>query len=329
MRRDFSRRAGNAWLAVCLALASLNFTASPLCAAPAELTRVRVLLAFDSASNLAGQLVIDEARLVRVLRASIPAGRLDLTVLKGRDLTRANVLGYYQRLRTGPREAIVFFYGGHGTLVPHRGHVLSLQEGKDPLLREQVRRAMLSKRAGLTVLLTDCCSAYPKRRGVAERAALDEARGPSAPLQHLFLRARGLVDVTAASPGGSSYGDSRRGGLFTFAFCQLAARPLHDLDSNRDGRVSWKEFFPPLQRATEGAFRDWYREMRDRPGAETITDTHQRPQAFALEAPRPYTGKRPPALRPSRAAARGLEGEEDALPDVTARPSPSPGPSRR
>jgi hypothetical protein len=284
--------------------------AARLQAAPAELTRVRFLLALDTGSNLKDQLTIDEARLVRLLRSSIPAGRLELTVLKGAQLTRANVLAYYQKLRTGPREAIVFFYGGHGILHPRHGHFLCLQEGKEMLRRESLRRLMLSKRAGLTVLLTDCCSAYPRSgAGPLERTAREEPRAPATVVQHLFLRSRGLVDITAASPGGSSWGDARRGGFFTFALCGVMARQPRELDANRDGRVSWKELFPFVQRFTDGIFQTWLREVRGKPGSDKVEDRNQRPQAFALEGPAnpgPTPPEGPSTVPPGEKPARAL-----------------------
>src|SRR5262249_24922902 len=142
----------------------------PVQAAP-ELKRVRFLLALDTASNLVDQLVLDEDRMVRLLRGGIPPARLHLNVLKGSQLTRANVLAYSRTLKPGPDEALVFFYGGQGAISPRRGPFLQLQNGRrsEELVRSELRQAMLAKKAGLTVILTECCGVFPAVGGPAGR----------------------------------------------------------------------------------------------------------------------------------------------------------------
>src|SRR5262249_1277337 len=154
-----------------------------------------------------------------------------------------------------------------------------------------------------------------------ERTAREEPRAPATVVQHLLLRGRGLVDVTAAAPGGSSWGDARRGGFFTFAVCATMARQPRELDANRDGRVSRKEVFPLVQRSTDGTFQPWLREVRGKPGSDKIPDRNQRPQAFALEGqanPGPSTPEAPSTVPPGEKQARALVALGNASPTPVA-----------
>src|SRR5262249_53420883 len=141
-------------------------------------------------------------------------------------------------------------YAGHGATDPNKGHFLTLDAGL--LGRSQVRAAMGAKQAGLSILLTDCCSTL---------ANLGPWTGAPPPppeelkkklMRDLFLRARGVVDITAAT-NDSAWGDQLTGGgVFTSALSMLVNNTdWHNLDTDHDGYVSWKEFFPELRSATE------------------------------------------------------------------------------
>ena len=101
-------------------------------------------------------------------------------------------------------------------------------------------------------------------------------------LRQLFYLARGTVDVTAATED-VAWGDRDKGGLFTRAVCRMLARPLRELDVDRDGRLTWDEFFPQLQRDTELDFAGWSKRMRS-VEKEEIESATQRPAAFLLGA---------------------------------------------
>jgi hypothetical protein len=272
-----------------LALAVLLVLSGGRASAAPELKKVRILLVFDTTSDLNDQLVKDEKRIGRLLRANLPAARMEVRTLRGRDATREKILAYYRNLRTSDDEGLVFFYGGHGAMDPRKGHYLQLQNGKrgGELVRSELRKAMEDKKAGLVVILTDCCS---NMRRVSKRQLNEEtqekvtARGKFHPtLRSLFFQARGTVDITAAT-GTVSWGDDASGGLFTRSLCKMLTTSPAALGAGKDGALSWKEFFPRLKRNTETTFRAWKEEMRKANGGrdEVGARTMQTPQAFAL-----------------------------------------------
>lgn len=262
----------------------LLLAASPLLAAPPkEVAKLHVLLVFDTQDDaLSDSLEIDESRMRAFLRSTIPSHRLSVTVLKGEKVTREGILGHYRRARPGAEDGLLFFYGGHGATDPVKKHYFQLASGEN-LPRSEVRRAMEAKKTALVLLLTDCCSTPQRIKSTRERG---KDIGPGARQIHptvrcLLFQARGTVDVTAATDA-PSWSDSLEGGLFTRTLCRMMQQDVKSLDTNGDGFVSWREFFPRLQRETEGTFKSWLVEMRSR-GARLGTDTQrQRPASFAL-----------------------------------------------
>src|SRR5262245_55646016 len=105
------------WLA---ALAAL-FASPGAGASGAELKKLHILLAFDTNSDLASQLVIDRFRLPNVLRHGIPRNRMTLTVLTGNNVTPEKVIAHYRALKVAKDEGLFFFYGGHGAYDTSKG----------------------------------------------------------------------------------------------------------------------------------------------------------------------------------------------------------------
>ncbi len=263
-------------------------TLSPTATAQgAEAARLHVLLVIDSQGKNAGPLGImtDGVNLQRAFQEFFRdqglTRRATLTVLSGARATPQSVLTYYRNLKTGPSDAVVFFYSGHGATDRRRGHMLTLRWGT--LLRQDLRRAMTRQRPRLAVILTDCCADLTGlRRSVAEEELartemplLPErapTRGGGTVARQLFLQHRGLVDINAAQTGKSASGTAQRGGFFTSSLITLLSQPLEAIDVNRDRFVEWREFFPAVQRQTQ------------RVGAAARFP--QTPMAFALQVGR-------------------------------------------
>lgn len=268
----------------------------PATSRAAELRKLHVLLVFDTVSDLDTQLVKDEMRLTSLLRHHIPKSRMQITVLKGDRATPANIRAYYRSLKVTPQEGMFFFYGGHGAIDPKKGHYLALQFNKTPMLRDDLRFLMKSKKAGLTVIVTDCCSNLVRLRAMP-REVFPAPRDIMSPVfKHLFFLNRGLVDINATDKGDVSWGDTVTGGLFTFTLTGALSTPLTRLDRNRDGKLTWKEFFPQMRNHTEKYFKGWASKMRS--GGEKISSRTQKPRAFQLtdnfagdkvEKPKPQT----------------------------------------
>jgi hypothetical protein len=176
-------------------------------------------------------------------------------------------------MKSGPEEALLFYYTGHGCVEKNQGQMLMMKHG--PLPRADVRAAMLKHNPKLAVILTDCCSnGYSSDQPMPSEGALPAAkpvRRPASPgsvLRDLLFRHEGLVVVSAASVGQFSFGSSRKGGNFTIALTNLLAAPPARFDKNKDGLVEWREFFPALRQET----------IR-------VSGSRHAPQAFTLGQP--------------------------------------------
>jgi hypothetical protein len=250
-------------------------------ARPNELKRVRALLVIDTESNLVDSVKHDRENMRILLQEHIPAERCKVDVLEGKKVTRQDILRYYRDLKTGPDEALLFFYAGHGCIDHDLGQCLQPQMAKTPLVpRAEVRKAMEQKGAGLVVLLTDCCSTRLKAKPKPNGRQTIKGVKLHPVLRCLFFQHRGTVDVTAAEDDTGSFGDDEHGGVFTGSLVTLLEGDLQTVDRNGDGFVSWKEFFPILARETEKNFRAFAE--RARANNEAVGQKTQRPRSFAL-----------------------------------------------
>jgi hypothetical protein len=251
-------------------------------ASPPELRKVHALLVVDTLSDLGESVKIDGERVDHLLSNNLPRDRVEIRVLTGKDVKADAILAYYRDLKVGPDDALFFYYAGHGATDPRKGHFLALQElNARPLLRADLRRAMQEHQPGLIVLLTDCCSTVYKLPGKSRRVYEDEgaARTMQPVLRCLLYQSRGVVDITA-STGNASFGDDHDGGIFTRTFDRLVRAGIAPSDADRDGFVTWPEFFSRLQAETEGVFVTWAQHQRAR--GEDVDQTSQKPHAFAL-----------------------------------------------
>jgi hypothetical protein len=179
-----------------LAVVMLATTAA-LGGAPAnseEATRVRFLIVADSDAKEGAACAFDGRNLKAVLEAGLGRQKLDgrytIDVITGRDVAPGRVAKYYQDLKVGPNEALVFYYSGHGAYHATKGHLLTFMQGDLP--RSSVLAAMQRHKPRLAVVLTDCCAVYdgsapaaPKQPGKpAQRSLVEPADGPSSGLAH-------------------------------------------------------------------------------------------------------------------------------------------------
>jgi hypothetical protein len=241
------------------------------------------LLVIDTEStDLAPSIKHDKEHMRILLEDHIPEGRRKIDVLDGKKVTREAILNYYKNLSVGPDDVLLFFYAGHGAIDEKTNqHNLTPQGGITSWVpRAEVRKAMEAKKAGLVVLLTDCCSTrIAVKPGVNTRKAITDVKMHPVLRSLLFLH-RGTVDVTAAEDGTGSWGDDDHGGVFTGSLVSLLEGDLKTLDKDHDGFLSWKKFFPQLQKETEKQFKVFA--DRARANKETVDQTTQRPRSFAL-----------------------------------------------
>jgi hypothetical protein len=272
--------------------------------APEELGRLHVLMCADTNSNLAPMIKIGMASTRAAFTAGVPADRLDFVVVQGDEMSPENILKKIQSLPVRPNDAVCFFYFGHGAIDQKTGeHVFTLTkvgvDGFKPLLRKQVLEALAAKKAGLTVVLTDCCSSVaPVLAGPLE-ANVQPARELSPVMRCLFFQHRGLVDITAADKGTFAWFDGKVGGMFTHALShRLLRKPLAELDTNKDGFLTWAEFAEQLRDETNRVFVERKQTWSNR---DEIDQASQYAWIFTVPEP----GGQPTAIRP---AVRPVQG---------------------
>lgn len=156
-------------------------------------------------------------------------------------------------LRIDPDDTLVFFYCGHGVTTVG-GHTFAQSNGR--ITRATIREGLLRHRARLTLLLSDTCSNYGLRAPTAGNGLI-RGSDPKAAAELLF-KPSGFVDMTAASPGEYSVFDEEDGGFFTIQLARTLWEDSAFLDSNKDGRVSWKEVFPVV-RVRTNEYLQWYK----------------------------------------------------------------------
>jgi hypothetical protein len=285
--------------AVLVAVAALAYPGAAS-AQGRDLKKLHVLLIIDTNADGIGDSVRVDQRTVQGLLELLPKNKVATTVLQGNEVNRKRVLDYYARLQAGSDDALFCYYSGHGGTDPDKGHFLALNAG--PLTRAELREAMNARQAGLSVLLTDCCSSMvrmPRGHLYAEMAPAAAPNDlPAKLMGDLFLRARGVADITASTLD-LAWGDDRGGGMFTTALSSVILnRDWHDLDADRDGTVSWKEFFPRLRGETEEAFKDLVKKARAQ--GNNIKQETQTPKVFELKS----AGAAPPS--PTAAYSLGV-----------------------
>jgi len=272
---------------VILGLALLASLPTPSSASdsPAELKKLRALLVLDTGSEgLSDSIRLDLRHITALLKANIPEDRLKIDVLSGNQVTLAEIRKHYRQLSTNQDEALLFYYAGHGGVnKKDKEHYYftptvrgkSLEESQ--VSRQAVRDLMIATKAGLVVLLTDCCSTryrLPPPRMFTKGPK--EARFHPV-LRCLFFQHRGVVDITAARKGEGAVCDATNGGFFTLALAEVLSSHLEKVDKNRDQFVAWKEFFDVLKHETRKNFEKALAKATPRDRAQLAGQPTQEP----------------------------------------------------
>jgi hypothetical protein len=261
-------------------------------ARPAEpLKHLHVLMVLDTRDeDLKDTLVHDKNNLYKLLKTGIPQDRYTLTIFEGGDATPAKILEYYKDLKkkAKPDEGILFYVSCHGGTWKEDGeHVIALTgAGKKQFMdRKDLRQAMLDVKAGLAVLLTDCCSDHISRaqlqsRGPAAKNATTEIQ-PA--FRRLFFEERGLVDITASMTGFYAWSDNENGGIFTRTIYNVLLREI------KNDAIDWRTFYQKIKAETEVCFDDFKKaEIKASRAANTephpllVKQQAQTPMIFAV-----------------------------------------------
>jgi len=229
-----------------LATGSIGAADGPPAVGDAE--RLVALLVADTDDPEIGESVATDLRQVRVaLELCVPSARLAVTERTGADAAPARLLATVAALDVGPADALLLYYAGHGAWADAGAY---LRPKGQVLPRADLIAALRARGAGLTIVLTDCCSTY-----VGGTFLFAPPRVDPDTARDLFFRHRGLVDVTAAARGQVAVGDKALGGVFTQALTRLLTGSAREtLDADRDGIVTWGEAVDALRVGTRDTF---------------------------------------------------------------------------
>jgi len=187
--------------------------------------------------------------------------------------TKQDILEAIRHLRITPTTTFVFYYAGHGQLMPDGRHQLILDSTEPDCVldRSELLDAIAKKKPRLAIVITDCCSEVatkPPKRG---KFVFDKAL-----FHDLFLQPTGLVDLTSAEfhrdkstnqyAGMTAWTDAS-GPVFTNALLDLLNDPQTRQRLLEKGEpATWKSFMTPLMSQTD----ERYRILRQ----SVETDTH-------------------------------------------------------
>jgi hypothetical protein len=208
-----------------------------------------------------------------------PTGDTFVTVIPD-GFGRKQLFEQIENLVVDGSTTLVFYYRGHAVTDYDWGrflrlepatHLLQLDSSRDERVvpRKELLNKLKSRKARLTVLLTECCAKVVSGRSpgvLTAGIARDEGL-----FKDLFLMPEGVVDITSArfdvNPASGRVTDEYswvppQGGLFTRAFHFLMTRdnPKTQLVGDPKKLVTWREFSLALGKETDAnykAFRRW------------------------------------------------------------------------
>ena len=216
------------------------------------------------------------------------------------ELTPKIILEQIKNMPINKNDTVVFYYTGHGAYDANRGLFFTIADPRDPynpqtkqggknvnsLLKNDVLAAIQKHSPRLTVIISDCCSAYlvyaDECAGSAGAAHMD----PTCPLfKKLFFESSGVIDFTGAQEGKVSYvTNGPYGPWMTNALCQ-------SFDVNHNKTIGWKQLFSNVQQKTVEYSKARYSADPNAINAATnenlwryngVLQIPQKPRAFSL-----------------------------------------------
>lgn len=214
---------------------------------------LHAILIGDTASNLNVQSKADLFQIhegVKFIAKSLNL-KPQIHLIKGHDVTIAHVLDKIEKLPIKSDDAVIFYFTGHGFNY-EKSHWPSLFffTEKNSLDLETVISKISDKKPRFALILADCCNVTPNEftQGPGDKYfdyAYERRERINCDLESLFLKSKGILVISASSPGEFSWANER-GGIFTTAFLDSFGTP-----SNRPKRA-WSDLLQVLSFKTKG-----------------------------------------------------------------------------
>ena len=209
-----------------------------------------LLVIMDADKKIGASVETDKENVRDFLRKVDRVYNTDITVLRSSagDTTISNIRREIRALRPGPDDVVLFYFSGHGGMMSEndRRTFLAVSDPAEPtnprlhekLLRSDVENDMTAHNSRLQIIITDCCSNYPRHRGARNYGTFAGVRMMNPMIKNLFGEHKGLLHVNGATEGQYAWGLPQTGGIFTDG---LIAAISDKSDLNKDGFLEWSE----------------------------------------------------------------------------------------
>ena len=208
-------------------------------------------------------------------------GRSEKPTTNEQDIIQSHqVAEWLENLKPNPEDTVLVYYGGHGVIYEDT-HYLLFDSGvsADTLDRGKLSQKLKQKPARLRMLITETSSNISQ--DLSDDAFTKFAPGVAKVrpyVRDLFLEHEGFLDITAASPGQLTIGNSDRGWHFTSALLSQGFTAVADTD--RDGFLSWQEAFEETVAQTKKLYQE-----AAKMGGQIWEDKQNTQEPFAYSLP--------------------------------------------
>lgn len=220
--------------------------------AQADDRTLHAILIGDTASNLNIQSKADLQQIqsgVGYIANSLKI-KQKVHVLKGNQVTSANILRTLKDLSVKSDDLVLFYFTGHGfNYQKSRWPSLFFFTDDKSMDLETVISVISEKKPRFALVMADCCnvSPYKFRQGPGDRFFTydyEPRNRMNTDLDALFLKSTGILVISASSPGEFSWANEN-GGIFTNAF-------LDSFGPAYGSKHSWQDLLRVLSYKTQG-----------------------------------------------------------------------------
>ena len=209
------------------------------------------------------------------------------------DIIRSHqVENWLANLRPKSEDTVLIYYCGHGEIGSFDTHALlfDLDGSGDTIDRQRLSQKLNQKPARLRMLITDTCSVFSESfnqsllgSDLLNSLTVVGKSDQQSYTNDLFLKHKGFLDITAASPRQYAIAHSNIGGHFTAALLSQGFTA-----TGKDNFVSWTEAFEKTKEQTKTLYTQASFDAEMRTALRRNRQETQEPVAHSL--PTPMTG---------------------------------------